>query len=201
MVIAGGQSVTDYDKNQITLLAKAAFTFGVNGAIFAYPCDTCVIMDPLSLYPALAAEAKRLNIPVVCRNYPGNDKYGIDLIEVPMDTIRKYPTSGMAAAKLSDLLAVKCEGRSSYVIGIDATKGNYPGYHTGKEIENDPHDREDLKMYEDMRLEKTINLSIHSRVSCWPKISKLPNIKKVVVNTAYKITAMAWLRAEGKNLL
>ena len=197
LVIAGGHSVTDYPKEDLTLYAKCAFTIGVNGAIFDFPCDVCIMLDPINWFPTLAQKIKELNIPVVCRPYPENKSFGLDLIEIGSSAIHKYPLSGMAACKLSD--AMSQGGRPSYVLGIDATDGNYKGYQTCNE--NDPHSAEPLTDYEKMGLSNTINLSMRSRVSCWPKLSKLPKIEKVIERVDSKLVKLAWIRANAKEVL
>lgn len=200
LVIAGGPSVDDYPREDILSLCKLSFVIGTNAALFDFPCDLIVALDPIMMDPELVYEVKRQKKPILCRNYPGNKATGLDLIEVPLDIITKYPFSGMAAAKLSDALSAQAgeKGGKSYILGMDANNGSYKGYRTPET--NAPHDC-DISLYEQMGLTHTINLSVHSKIPYWPKLSKLPHFSKVIVPTEYKIIALAWLRAHAKEIL
>lgn len=191
LVIAGGPSVTDYPRLHLENLARCAFTFAVNEVAFDFPCDVVVSIDPW-LLKRRAEDFKALGKPIITRPWDGFDKLGLDLIYLKDDCFKTCYYSGMVAAKLADGLAKEGGGRKSYVIGIDASFGRYQGH------KGDDHkwhyNKADLKAYDALNLTETINLSVHSKVSSWPKRSKLPRIDQVIVHQPYRIAALAWLR-------
>jgi hypothetical protein len=192
LVIGSGPSVTDYQREDVIRLANYAFTFCVNSVAFEYPADIIVALDPdfiLSNFNNLQEIGK----PIVCRQYPSIEVLELDKIYIPMDTIRKYPYSGMVAAKLSDEIANQTQGRPSYLLGIDGGAGNYKGYKGGGDYTKGD--------YNELGLSKTVSLAVHSRVSCWPKLSKLPHPRKVVVTPEYRGLVTAWIRANAAKVL
>lgn len=199
LVIAGGPSVNDYPRDELIELCKISYVIAVNNACFHFPCDVVVILDPLIQYPKLLDHVKNLGKPIICRRWSGQNKLGLDLIELPNAICEKYPFSGMAAAKLSDALSEKSGGRHSYVLGIDASNGNFNGY--TPESVNMRYDNIPLDMYEKMGLKNTINLSMRSNVPYWPKQSKLPHPRKLIVNLPWRIHATAWIRAKADEVL
>ena len=192
LVIAGGQSVTDYDGNELAILAKSSFTFGVNNSGFIWPCDVIVALDS-DWIREYAKDLRELGRPIITRDWGDAVKgLGLDLIEVP-NAIR-YRLSGMAATKLSDCLANSSRSRS-YVIGMDNTPGHYY---------NDESDCSKLvtdKDYSVMDLKATYNLGCRSKIKHWPKLSHLPKWQKCAVTTAYRKVSIAWLRGEAGKIL
>lgn len=189
LVIAGGQSVTDYECLHLANIARMSFTFAVNDAALHWPCDVVVALD-YEWIKSMVLELRRLNKPVITRKWDVLAGLGLDLIQLPNDI--PYRLSGMVACKVSDILATKCGDRKSYVIGMDATKGHYY---------NDKGDCSALVPitdYERMGLTQTVNLGIHSRIPYWPKSSKLPSIKKIAITKNYRTLAMAWIRGEAE---
>jgi hypothetical protein len=192
LVIGSGPSVTDYSKPEVISLANYAFTLCVNSVAFEYPADIIVALDPQWILDNFNI-LKQIGKPVIARKYPAIEGLELDFIWVPMDTIERYPYSGMVAVKIADSLAVKTEGRPSYVLGIDGGTGNYKGYKGGGNYTKGS--------YDELNLSKTVSLSIHSRISCWPKLSKLPNPRKVIVTPEYRAVTTAFIRGEVEKLL
>ena len=192
LVLAGGQSVTDYPGQDLAILAKASFTFGVNNSGFIWPCDVIVALDS-DWIRTYANDLKELGRPIITRDWGNAVKgLGLDLIEVP-NAIR-FRLSGMVAAKLADTLANRSGGRN-YVVGLDHTAGHY--YNE----ESDCTKIVTLDDYERMGLTNTHNLGIHSKIKCWPKLSKLPKWQKCAVSKEYRQIAIAWLRGEAGKIL
>jgi len=183
IVIAGGQSVTDYTVEDLTFLCRFGFVFAVNDSCFKYPCDVVVACD-YKWIVAHAEQLKKLDKPIITRKWDGLEKCGLQVYFIPNESVRQYPLSGMVACKISDKMAATVE-KKSYVIGMDATAGHYYD-DTGRA------DRIDVGVYEKMGLTNTVNLGIHSRISCWPKASKLPHPRKVLVHATYRVVAAAW---------
>lgn len=186
LVIAGGKSVTDFDGEQLARLAYNSFTFGVNDSGLLWPCDVIVALDPDWIRDR-QVEIKHINKPVITRKWDMLKDLGLDLIE--LDNKIPYKLSGMVACKISDSLAAH-SGSKSYVFGMDHRAGHYY---------NDLSDCSkvvELDVYAKMGLTNTINMGIHSKISCWPKISKLPNIRRVSSTNHYKAVALAWVRGE-----
>jgi hypothetical protein len=192
LVIGSGPSVNDYPKEEVIKLCNYGFTFCVNSVAFEYPADIIVALDPQWIVDNDEL-LRAIDKPIITRDYPANRDRGLDLIYVPMDSITKYPYSGMVAVKIADSLAAKSEGRPSYVLGIDGGNGNYKGYKGGGSYTKGS--------YDELNLTKTVSLSIHSRISCWPKLSKLPNPRKVVVTPEYRAVTTAFIRGEVDKLL
>ena len=192
LTIAGGQSVTDYEGSDLAILAKACFTFGVNNSGFIWPCDVIVALDS-EWIREYANDLRDLKRPIVTRDWgKALVGLGLDLIEVP--NAIPYRLSGMCAVKLADTLASNSKSRS-YAIGMDNTPGHY--YNE----ESDCSKMVSHKDYESLRLSTTINLGVHSKISCWPKVSKLPKNKKCAVTKAYREISIAWLRGEACKVL
>lgn len=194
ITIGAGPSVNDYDNADLVDLCRYGFVFGVNHTFLHFPCDIIVSLDPQFIVDNVDL-LKRCGKPVITREYPAVANRGLDLIYVPMDTIKKYPYSGMVAVKIADKIAALSEGRPSYVLGIDGGNGRYkghPGTGPAKYTEGD---------YESLGLSKTVSLAIHSRISCWPKLSKLPNPRKVVVTPEYRTMVTAWIRANASKVI
>jgi hypothetical protein len=174
-----------------------AYTIGVNHTFLQWPCDIVVALDPQFVVDHVA-ELKQAGIPVVTRDYPAVQNRGLDLILVPTDTIVKYLYSGILAAKIGDSITRKSEGRGNYVIGIDGGTGRYTGHPgdgpcTYEKATNEAH--------EAIGLTHTKNLSMHSKVKCWPKYSKLPRYQAVVVDETYRRVVTAFIRGEILNLI
>lgn len=186
LVIAGGQSVTDYDGEQLARLAFNSFTFGVNDSGLLWPCDVIVALDPDWIRDR-QNEIKHIKKPVITRKWDILKDMGLDLIELANDI--PWRLSGMVACKISDTLAAT-SGSKSYVIGMDHRAGHYY---------NDASDCSkvvELDIYASMGLTNTINMGVHSRISCWPKISKLPALRKAASSRVYKAAALGWVRGE-----
>lgn len=186
IVIAGGDSVTDHQGEQLARLAFNCFTFGVNDSGLMWPCDVIVALDPDWIRDR-QNEIKHIKKPVITRKWDMLKGMGLDLIELPNDI--PWRLSGMVACKISDSLSAH-SGSKSYVFGMDHRAGHYY---------NDLSDCSkvvELEEYAKMGLTNTINMGIHSKISCWPKMSKLPNIRKVASTKAYKAVALAWIRGE-----
>ena len=192
IVIGSGPSVTDYPKEEVIALCNYGFTFCVNSVAFAYPADIIVALDPQWIVDN-AELLRTIGKPIVTRPYPTLEGRNLDYIYIPMDTIAKYPYSGMVAVKIADEIARQSQGRPSYVLGIDGGKGNYKGYTGGGDYTKGD--------YNELGLSKTVSLSIHSRISVWPKLSKLPHPRKVVVTPAYRELTTAWVRDNAAKIL
>lgn len=200
LTLASGPSISDYPREEIIQLAKMTYTIGTNFTCKDFPCDMVVVLDPLLMDKPLLKFLQDYGRPIVCRKWEGQDKLGLDLIEISNESISKYPLSGMCAVKLGDALAAQTGGRPNYVLGVDASKGNYSGYQgTVKGFDN--YDKNDIKLYESLNLHNTINLSVHSRVPYWPKQSKLPNWKKLIISPELRIITGAWVKAHAKEIL
>jgi len=202
IVIAGGPSVTDYDKLHLQNLARCAFTFGVNGACWDFPCDVIVSCDP-DMFKYEYEEIAKLGKPIITRRWEGfKERYPkLDLIELPNACITKAYYTGMVATKLADRLAKTAGDRKSYVVGMDATDGNYKGYRYTPTTHLAPHEELPHGSYEALNCQSTINLSVKSKISCWPKQSKLPKIEKVLVSNVYRVAAIAWLRINAEKVI
>ncbi len=201
IVIAGGSSVGDYDKNELFLLAKHSFTFTVNDSAFRWPCDIIVAMDFMFITKNVE-KLKKLGKPIVTRQWENFEQFGLDLVFIPQELIHTYPNSGMVACKLSDAMARRVE-KTSYVVGMDDFGKHYYDDELGEDTT-----RKDFayvlgnpKLYEDMKLTNTINLGVHSRISCWPKQSKLPHIKKTAVHLPYHIIGAAWVKGYARKIM
>lgn len=212
LVIAGGPSVNDYDREELTKLAKCAFTFAVNDVAFDFPCDVVVSIDPKMICKR-KEQLQKLGKPIITRAWPFTEDcgkaMGLDIIPLTVCPdhkrderydamiVNRFPLSGMLACFLSDALAKEAQGRESYVIGMDASIGHYVGHPEKNEGVKYLDEKRPLSKYEEMGLKNTINLSVHSNVSCWPKQSKLPQAWKVAVNGLYREIAIAWLRTKA----
>ena len=196
LVLGAGKSITDYPADKVIELAYCDFTFAVNHTAFDFPCDVIVSLD-FDFTKENREKLKSLGKPIITREWSCNKSLGLDLIEIPNDVGARYKFSGMAAAKLSDVLISKSD-RFSYVLGLDGGNGRYKG-HKGKG-QSDYTTAQDHD-YFNLGLKKTYNLGIHSKISCWPKLSKLPNIKKVLFIPQMRAQAIAWLRANATEIL
>lgn len=192
LIIGSGPSCDDFNHNEIEQLAMFAFTIVVNSACKYFPSDVIVALDPQFIVDNFDYLSK-IKKPIITREFPSVKKLELDMIFIPMDSIVKYPFSGMVAAKIGDEISKLSQGRHSYLLGIDGGKGNHKRY-------GEPHAVYDAD-YEGMGLSKTISLAIHSRISCWPKMSKLPHVRKVIVSAEYRAMVTAWLRANAGNAL
>ena len=197
LVIGAGPSVDDYDKLHLSNLARCAFTFGVNHAAFDFPCDVVVAMDYTFLRDN-KEQLKEMDKPIVTREWSGNESLGLDLIELPNKMGIKYKFSGMVAAKLSDALSLHGSKRKSYIIGIDGGIGRYKGH---KGVGPSDYTNAIVGDYEALGLRNTINLGMRSRISCWPKYSKLPKISKIIVDHVVKTLSIAWIRSNAAKVL
>ena len=212
IVIAAGPSVGDYDRLHLENIARLGFTFAVNDVCFNFPCDVVVSIDPQMLVKR-KEELARLGKPIITRCWSFTKdlakKYGLDIITMsPIQDerdevydariVKRYPLSGMLACKLADRLSIACGGdRKSYVIGMDASQGHYKGHPVQQDEVKYLDDARPLSKYEDMALTNTVNLSVHSKISTWPKQSKLPKIEKIIVTQTYRAIAIAWLRGNA----
>ena len=197
IVLAGGPSVTDYPRQAVTNMAGWGFTFAVNHVAFDFPCDVIVSIDPW-MPKRNVDKLKALGKPIITRPWEGFKELGLDFIYLPDNCFEKCYYSGMIAAKISDALAKEDKWSKSYVLGIDASTGRYQG-HKGDDMKWD-YNKAPLDAYEAMGLGHTVNLSIHSKVSCWPKYSKLPTPPWCAVLLEYRTTAIQWLRDNAAGL-
>lgn len=197
LVICGGPSVGNYPREDLLRLAMMAYTIGVNHTFLQWPCDIVVALDPQFVVDHVD-ELKQAGIPIVTRDYPAVHNRGLDLILVPTDTITKYPYSGMLATKIGDSITRKSEGRGNYVIGIDGGTGRYTG-HPGDGPST--YEKATNEAHEALGLTHTKNLSMGSKIKCWPKYSKLPSAKKVIVDETYRRVVTAFIRGEILNLI
>ena len=191
IVIAGGQSVTDYDGLHLANLARCSFTFGVNDSGLMWPCDVIVALD-YDWVRARQDVIRDKGLPVITRKWDCLKDMGLDLIEVPNDI--PWRLSGMVACKIADSLASE-GGRRSYVIGMDGTKGHYY---------NDDGDCSDKATNDDygrLGLKSTTNLGVRSKINVWPKSSHLPAIKKVMVNKALRTMSLVWVRCNAAKVV
>jgi hypothetical protein len=188
IVIGGGQSVKDYDGLHLANLSRLAFTFCVNDSAGLFACDVVVALDPDWILKWKDGLYK-LGKPIITRKWDMLGHSGLDLIELPNDI--PYRLSGMVACKVSDSLAAHSGDRKSYVIGMDASKGHYydDKGDAGQFVTKDD--------YEAMGLTHTVNLGVHSKISAWPKSSKLPSVKKIITDNKYRAIALAWIRGEA----
>ena len=191
LTIAGGKSVTDYPGEELAILAKACFTIGVNNSGFIWPSDVIVALDPdwILKYRQALLELKR---PIVTRKWSALKDCGLDLIELPNKI--KDRLSGQVAAWLCDGLAVSASSKA-YVIGMDATAGHYYDdiSDCSKIVARDAYDA--------MGLKATINLGmVTSKISAWPKVSKLPKWNKCIVSQRSKEVYKAWIRGEASKI-
>lgn len=198
LTIAGGPSVNDYPREELISLAKDTYTIAVNEACFDFPCDVVVVLDPLVRIPKLVKELQKIGKPVICRKWVGQDKLGLDLIEIANESVSKYQFSGMAGIKLADEVAGKF-GLTSYILGIDASWGNYKGYQST--ITDFDYSNLGLKPYEQLNLTNTINLSMNSNVPYWTKQSKLPNTKFMGITSGIRVAITNWIRLNAGTIL
>ena len=189
IVIGSGPSINDYPKEDIIDLCRYGFVFCVNSMAFEFPADIIVALDPQWIV-VNAKLLKRINKPIVTRGYPAVKDLGLDLIYVPMDTLEKYPYSGMVAVKIADEISRQSEGRPSYILGIDGGKGNCKGYKGGGDYSK--------SRFTD--LTKTISLAMKSKAYL-PKLSKLPHPRKIVVTPEYRALTTAWIRHNAAKIL
>ena len=195
LVIAAGPSVTDYDKLHLQNLARMGFTFAVNHTCFDFACDVVVSLDP-DMARVEYDRLKQLGKPVITRPWEGLKKLDLDFIWLNDKGFEKPMYSGMVAAKLADCLAV---GRPSYVIGMDASMGRYKGHSGDKKMHI--YNMCPPVSYKGLGLINTINLSVHSKISCWPKQSKLPRVAKIIVSPVQRVVSVAWLRANAAKVI
>lgn len=202
LTIAGGHSVTDYPRRELLTLCHYGFVIAVNDSAFEWPCDIVVAMDN-SWIREHTPQLLKLGKPIIMRWWdefedselvranliPGK---GEEELRLPNEIVHKFPLSGMLACKLADRLVTQAgQGDKSYVLGMDGTAGHYKrGWGLA--------DRVPIESYEQMGLQNTVNLSVHSRISCWPKQSKLPSIRKMLVDQNYRTMATAWLICGAK---
>jgi hypothetical protein len=194
IVIAGGPSVNDYERIHVENLARCGFTFAVNETCFNFPCDVVVSIDPW-LINYRTEELRKLGKPIITRKWEWGKDKKLDLIEVPNDIVELYPLSGMLAVKLADRLAAEAGDRLSYVLGMDGDGGHYKGHPSPKEY--DPIYKSHAGKYDRLGLTHTRNLSVHSKIDSWPKLSKLPKWDKVIVDPKWKEIAITWLRCNA----
>lgn len=198
LTLGSGPSITDYSKEDIIRMAAVGFTFGVNYTAFDFHCDVIVALD-FDFTKDNRDKIKAMGKPVVTRQWSSNSGLGLDLIEIPNDVGARYQFSGMLAAKLSDAVASECDGVfPAYVLGLDGGKGRYIG-HTGKGPNDYTTALEDD--YEALGLKNTINLSMRSKIKCWPKYSKLPHMRKYICPPVLRACMMAWIRANATKVL
>lgn len=189
LTIAGGQSVTDYDGQELSILASAYYTLAVNNSAFHWPCDVVVALDPDWIL-ANVARLKKINRPVITRKWAALQSLDIDRIELPNAIPDRL--SGMVATRLTDALARTCKSQG-YVIGMDATPGHY--YDTLSDCSGLVNG----DTYEAMGLTHIINLGIRSKISAWPKRSKLPS-RIEVMRPEFKKVYTEWLRGESAKI-
>ena len=193
IVLGGGPSITDYPKRDISTMAEVGFTLACNHVGLDYPCDVIVALDP-EFIRANSEAIRALGRPVVTRKW-ANPPEGITLIELPNDI--PVTNSGIAACILADGIAATAGDRKSYVLGIDGTKGHYTGHRVADEQANGPMSELSKDYFDGLGLTHTINLSVHSRISAWPKLSKLPKWYKFIAPKPWRIAAIGWIMANG----
>ncbi|MFA6315730.1 MAG: hypothetical protein WC648_05185 [Candidatus Paceibacterota bacterium] len=199
-MIAGGPSVNDYPRREIETLCKYGFVFAVIKSVFDFPCDVIVALDFIFITNNIE-RLKKLNKPIITRQWENFEQFGLDLTMIPQEFIYTYPNSGMLACKLSDAMS-RVVGKKSYVLGMDNTGGHY--YDNGKAPENGYdgiNGQKVVNSYENLKLNDTINLSVRSKISCWPKQSKLPVIKKILVHTPYRGIGASWIKTYANRIV
>jgi len=200
ITIAGGHSVTDYPRRELITLCHYGFVIAVNDSAFEWPCDIVVAMDN-SWIRENTQRLLKLGKPMVIRHwdeFDGGELERAGLIpsepefRLENEIVHKFPLSGMLACKLADrLVTISGNGDKSYVLGMDGTPGHYKrGWGQA--------DRISLESYESMGLKNTVNLGVHSKIACWPKQSKLPHLKKILVDQNYRTIVTAWVCACAK---
>lgn len=200
LTLAGGYSIKDYPRRELLKLCKYGFVIAINDSAFEWPCDIVVAMDN-SWIREHTKELLKLNKPMVIRHWDEFDGGELERaglipsepeIRLENDIIHQFPLSGMLAAKIADRVVTQAgQGDKSYVLGMDGTAGHYKrGWGQADHVPVD--------VYERMGLKNTINLSVHSKISCWPKLSKLPSIKKMLVDNNFRTIVSAWICACSK---
>jgi len=192
IVICGGNSVTDYDIKKLQELCSIAFTFAVNDSCFLFPCDVVVSLDP-KWVQANAEQLKKLNKPIITREGDFLKELGLTLTELPNAIIKTYPLSGSAAVKIADKMS-EMLGKKSFVFGMDGTQGHYTGRKSNSDIR-------DNTFYEALGLKNTVNMSKHSKISAWPKLTNLPKPYRVVCANSMNIIGAGWVRGYARKIL
>lgn len=170
LVIAGGQSVNNYDRNDLKKAAKRNFTFCVNDAAFDFACDIIVACDP-DWIKDNRSKLLKLGKPIITRKWDCLGGLGLDLIELPNDVVEFARLSGMVATKISDGFSKRL-GMASFVLGVDHT----PAHYYDKKGRADKMC--DLKDYDALNCVCTINIGSTSAVTAWPKHHGLPELDK-----------------------
>ena len=192
LVIAGGKSVLDYPQKNLYSLCLLGFTFTVNHSAFYFPTDVIVSLD-FEFIRDNAERLKKIGKPIITRKWDCLQKLGLELWELPNNICEKWKLSGHVACKLSDTLATKL-GKNSYVLGIDGTSGHF--YDRPESPKTS-----DCGAFEAPDLQSTINLGIHSKIAKWPKISKLPHPRKIIMGPNSRKIAVAWVHAYAEKIL
>ena len=200
LTLAGGYSIKDYPRRELLTLCHYGFVIAVNDSAFEWPCDIVVAMDN-SWIRENTKRLLKLNKPMVIRwwdEFKGSELEKANLIpsepeiRLENDIVEQFPLSGMLACKIADrVVTVSGQGDKSYVLGMDGTAGHYSrGWGQANNIP--------LEVYDKLNLQNTVNLGIHSKISCWPKQSKLPHLKKILVDNNYRAIVTAWICACSK---
>ena len=168
LTIASGPSVNFYPKEDLEELAKRSFTIAVNDSAFNFPCNMVCATDfqwIIDNYEKL----KKLDIPVITREWEVLRKYPLTYVILDNDVNRYARLSGMIAAKMLDSMANRIN-RISFVIGMDNNAGHY------YDKDSDCSKRTSEEDYVKLNLLNTINLGNKlSKIECWPKQAFLPH--------------------------
>ena len=199
LVIGRGPSVNEYNRNELKDCARRNFTFCVNDAAFDFKCDVVVALDP-EWIKTNRDKLKKLNVPIITREWDCLKGLGLDLIELPNDIVEFARLSGMAAAKISDSMAKRMD-MYSFVVGLDHTKMHYDRMETTCQPIPTICG---LEAYKRLECHHTINLGEHSEITCWTKSIYLPKSDKPTPQDrlwgvlALKMCAKDWIRENIK---
>lgn len=192
LVIGGGSSVNRFPKGQLTRLAEDCFTFTVNNSCFDFPCDVVVATD-FQWVLDNKLKLKELGKPIVTREWAVLSTTHLDYIILPNEITLFCRLSGMCAAKLADSMAGGTNA-ISYVIGLDGTKGHYYNSDGDAGALVGPSD------YAALMTLSTVNLGgSNSKIECWPREERLPNVDKI--GSKERRCYMTMLRTLAKHLI
>jgi hypothetical protein len=188
IVLGRGPSINLYDRNKLMKLCRNSFVLACNDAGLDFPCDVIVALDP-DWIKSHVDELKRLRKPIITRKWEHLIDLGLPLIELPNEIADLCRLSGMAAARIGDVLA-QITNTSSYVLGLDATDKHYDC----KETICQPISQiVPISDYARIRCARTVNLGgTLSQIRCWVKKAKLP--ESTVSNLATRNYMLDFLR-------